>query len=541
MAAELAIVGARIRTLDPAQPFASAIAMAGARIVAVGDDAAVREHCDATTEILDGRGMAIVPGLTDAHLHPLWATAFAVGIDTSGCTDRDQLADALAAERRRIGPDAILRAWSVDYAHFADGLRGDDLERLAGGPALAVFFDLHTYLATPSVLERAGVTGAESFADASEIVVDADGRPTGELREFSAFFRVADALPGNDPEAARARVVAVLRELNAMGLTGAHVMDGSPEAYSLFSELEARGELSLRLVVPLWVKPETGEEAIREYLDLVDARGSLWRGGVAKFFIDGVVETGTAWLDEPDARGGGTQPFWPSEERYAETVARFARAGFQCATHAIGDRAVRAALDAYRLVGPPPRGRGLHRIEHLETLDDATLARVAAEHVAASMQPLHMQWRQPDGSDEWAVRLGPDRVARAFRTGDLLRSGALVPLGSDWPVAPADPRYGMAWARLRRHPGLPTQPVFEPEQAMSASDALAGYTTAAAATVGETEIGGRIAPGLRADLTAFAADPVDLPADELPDLPVLLTVVDGKVVHRADAAPSRAA
>lgn len=537
MSADLAILGARIRTLDLARPHATAVAMQDGTIVAVGDDAEVRAACDARTEILDGRGVALVPGLTDSHLHPLWATAFAAGVDTSGCEDRAQLHAALQEERRRIGPEAILRAWSVNYAHFADGMDGRDLERLAGGPALVVFFDLHTYLATPSVLAMAGVTGPETFADASEIVVR-DGVPTGELREFSAFFRVADRLPGADADAKRRRILEVLGDLNALGLTGAHVMDGSPETFATLRDLEATGDLTMRLVVPLWVKPEHDEATIERYLALGGEHGELWRAGVAKFFIDGVVETGTAWLEEPDSHGDGGKPFWPSEAAYADTVARFARAGFQCATHAIGDRAVRATLDAYRNAGPPAADRGRHRIEHLETLGDATLARLAAEGVAASMQPLHMQWRQPDGSDEWAQRLGRERVANAFRTGDLLRSGAPVALGSDWPVAQADPRYGMAWARLRRHPGQPDLPVFEPEQALDAEAALAGYTTAAAVVVGEQERSGRIAAGMRADLTGFAADPVDTPADELVDLPVRLTVVGGRVVHQAADVPA---
>jgi predicted amidohydrolase YtcJ len=130
------------------------------------------------------------------------------------------------------------------------------------------------------------------------------------------------------------------------------------------------------------------------------------------------------------------------------------------------------------------------------------------------------------------VRLGASRAARAFRSGDLLRSGAAVPLGSDWPVASYDPRYGMAWARLRRRPGNEDAAAFEPEQQLTAQQALEGYTTTAATVVGEQERSGRIAPGMRADLTAFAADPVDTPADELVDVPVLLTVVAGRVVHR---------
>jgi predicted amidohydrolase YtcJ len=526
--ADLAVLGARIRTLDPERPTATAVAMRAGTIVAVGSDAEVREACDGATEVLDGSGLAIVPGLTDSHQHPIWATDLAVGVDASRCADRAALADALRAERERVGPGAIVRAWSLDYAHF-DELDGGLFEELAGGPALGVFFDLHTYLATPGVLQLAGVSGTETFADASKIVVR-DGRPTGELREFSAFFRVADRLPGATRAARLARVREVFAELNAAGLTGAHVMDGSPETYELLAELEAEEPLTLRLVVPLWIKPEHDDATQEALLAHRDAAGDLWRGGVAKFFIDGVVETGTAWLEEPDTRGDGTRPFWPNPDRYTAAVARFAGAGFACATHAVGDRAVRAALDAYRAARPPRRGR--HRIEHLESLGDETLDRVAAEGVAASMQPLHMQWRQADGSDEWAVRLGHRRAARAFRTGDLLRTGALLPLGSDWPVAPYDPRYGMAWARLRRRPGARDARPFEPEQQLTGAEALAGYTTAAAAVVGEEDRSGRIGPGMRGDLTAFASDPVDTPADDLVDVPVRLTVVAGRVVYR---------
>jgi predicted amidohydrolase YtcJ len=529
--ADLAVVGARIRTLDPERPFATAVAMRDGLVVAVGSDSEVREACGAATETVDGSGLAIVPGLTDSHIHPMWATEFAAGVDASAFEDLEALGAALGAERATAGPDAIVRAWSLDYALFAgQELDGRVLEELAGGPALGVFVDLHTYLATPQVLALAGITGPETFPDASEIVVR-DGRPTGELREFSAYFRLTDRLPAVSREADLARVAQLLGELNAVGLTGAHVMDGSPETFGFLTELEALGGLTVRMVVPLWVKPEHDDAVLEDYLSRRDAAGTLWRGGAAKFFIDGVVETGTAWLEEPDSHGDGTASYWPDPDRYTAAVARFADAGFQCATHAIGDRAVRFVLDAYRAAAPPVRGR--HRIEHLETLGDATLDRIATERVAASMQPLHMQWRAPDGSDAWSRRLGHRRVARAYRTGDMLRTGVVLALGSDWPVAPYDPRYGLAWAQLRRRPGRRDDPPFEPEQRLTGLQALEGYTSAAATVVGDQDAGGRIAPGRRADLTAFASDPVDTPPDDLVDVPVRLTVVGGRVVFRA--------
>jgi predicted amidohydrolase YtcJ len=147
------------------------------------------------------------------------------------------------------------------------------------------------------------------------------------------------------------------------------------------------------------------------------------------------------------------------------------------------------------------------------------------------MQPIHLRNLRGDGTGAWSERLGPARAARAFRTADVLRAGAVLALGSDWPIAPFDPRLGLAAARLRRNPRLPGEAAIVPAQALGALEALEGYTTGCATAVGEPPR--RIAPGLPAHFTGFAADPVDTPADELPDVPVWLTVVDGAVVHEA--------
>jgi hypothetical protein len=297
------------------------------------------------------------------------------------------------------------------------------------------------------------------------------------------------------------------------------------------AELEQRGDLRLRCVLPLLIEPDADDEQIAALLALRDRRGRRWRAGVAKFFIDGVIDTGTAWLFEPGPHGEGTEPFWPDPERYAAVVARVARAGFQCVTHAIGDRAVAAALDAYRDAGA--RGSAPHRVEHIETLRDAELPRFAAEGVAASMQPLHAAGLDEPGPFRWRDNLQPEQVAAGFRWADIRRSGAILALGSDWPVVSADPRLGLAWAQLRREPGERGRTPFTPDQVLSAGEALEGYTSEPARVLGEQQVSGRIAPGMRADFTGLGADPLTCPADELPDVPVRLTVVDGEVVFRA--------
>lgn len=526
----LAIVGARVRTLDPAQPTATAIAIADGTIVAVGDDAAVRALCGAKTEVVDGAGLQIVPGLTDSHIHPFMGALRTRGANLRTAHTLDDVRAAMAAERERVGPGAWVTGWGCAYEPFAEsGLRGALFDEAVGGqPALIRIMDGHTAIANAAALARAGIDGPRAFDEAAEIVCDADGTPTGELREWAAIGLVQDALPVLSEDERYALFVETFRRFNRLGLTSLHAMDGTPADVEVLRRMEANGDLTCRVVLPMWVKPEMSRDDWRPLLAQRDERGRRWRCGAAKFFIDGVIDTGTGWLLEPDTHGEGRLPFWPDPEYYAEAVAAFAGAGFQCITHAVGDMAVRCALNAYKAAGAAPGVR--HRIEHIEQIDDTDLPRFAAENVVASMQPLHLEWFLPT----WAERVGPHRLHRTFRTRSLLESGAVVALGSDWMVADEDPRIGMAWARLRRPGGQPEREPVLPEEGLTPLQALAGYTVGAARTVGEEACAGRITPGFRADLTAFAADPVEIGGDDLPDLPVLLTVVDGEIAHRAD-------
>jgi predicted amidohydrolase YtcJ len=526
MTPELAIVGARIRTLDPGRPFAHAVACAEGRVIAVGDDAEIRAL--GAAEVIDADGRSLVPGLVDGHAHPIWGHELARGVCLDGCMSVASVSAALAAERERVRDGGWVFGWSLDYDAFPDGqLDPSVLERAVGGaPALVRCVDGHAAIATQRALALAGVTEPVTFRDGAEIEFR-DGRPTGLLHEISAILLVQGAAPALTAAELRRLALGTFRDMAAAGLTAVHAMDGNPSHYELLRALEADGDLPLRVVAPLWIQPDIDDATLADWLALVGERGRRWRGGVAKFFADGVIGSGTAWLEEPDTLGDGTAPFWPDPDRYAEVVARFADAGFQCVTHAIGDRAMRAALDAYAAAGAAPGVR--HRIEHLEILTNALVTRLAAEGVVASMQPIHLRNLRGDGTGAWMERLGSERAARAFRTADVLRAGVVLALGSDWPIAPFDPRLGLAAAQLRRNPQLPDEPAIVPSQALTASQALEGYTLGCAAAVGEPPR--RIAPGSPAHFTGFAADPVDTPPDELLDVPVWVTVVDGTVVH----------
>jgi predicted amidohydrolase YtcJ len=524
--------GAHIRTLDPDLPFCTAVAIADGVVTATGDDATIRAMRGPGTRLIDARGIAFVPGLTDAHIHPLMGTLRTQGADLFDAPSVDEIRTRLAAERERVGPDGWIQGWGLHYEPFEEsGIRGELFDTAVGvQPMLLEFFDGHTGLANAAALERAHIHGPVAFAEEATVVC-IDGVPTGELQEWAAVALVQKVLPEVDDETRDRWFRESFRRFNEVGLTALHAMDGTPEELAIYRRLEEKGDLTCRVVVPLWQKPDTSFAAMREQLPCRDEHGRLWRCGAAKFFIDGVIETGTAWLVAPDTKGQGQRPFWPEPERYAEAVALFAGAGFQCITHAVGDRAVQVALDAYEAAGAAPAVH--HRIEHIELVQERDVPRFAALGVAASMPPLHMEAARADGSDEWALRVGPERAAQAFRAQTLRASGAILALGSDWMVAPFDPRIGMAWARLRRTPGRLEMPPRVGAQALTPLQALEGYTTGAAATISKGDRSGRIKPGYRADLTGFAADPVETDADALVDLPVLMTVVDGRVVYQA--------
>jgi len=538
--ASMIIRDANIRTQNPGQPRAEAVAFDGDTIIAVGSLDSVLEYRGPATEVVDAAGRTLTPGLIDGHIHPLMGAAATRGVDFGGITTMSEFLKRLRTEADRIlreDPQAWLRGWNLDYGVFAGRtIAAEEIEDAVHRlPTAVFFFDMHTMLATSAALAQAGVTGAVHFDDVSQIVLDDDGRPTGEVREATAYDCVLTAAPVLTRADGIGISRRVLAQLNSSGITGGCVMDGDADAIDFLEEMAETGSgLPVRLVTALRHGPERDDDGIAEFISLRDRNGRHWRGGVIKMFLDGVIDTGTGWLSEPDTKGEGLLPFWPDPALYTKTVERYAAAGFQIATHAIGDRAISAAIDAYVAAGAISKSGAPHRIEHLEYLSDEDLPRLAAAGITASMQPLHLQWRKADGSDSWASRLGPERTKRAWRIRDVMRSGAPLALGSDWPVAQLDARIGMAWARLRRSPGDRDGFVFEPDQRLTPQEALDGSTTWSAAAQGDGGHLGKIEVGFKADVALWAEDPVEVDADDLVDVPVHLTVVGGEPVHRHD-------
>lgn len=530
--ADLIVAADTVHTMDEAHPRAEAVAMADGLIVAVGTRRDVPGWSGPATEVIDLGAATVTPGLVDGHFHPVAGLSPTRGTDLSAVASLSQLVAVLRAAPT-LDPGGWVLGWGLNPNAFGGAplTYAPLVEARGDAPIFLLMFDGHAALASPSALRAAGVDGPRRLLGGAQIVGDAAGRATGHLLEIPAYELVAAALPAESAAVRQGRLRRLLGAMAAVGLTAGNVMDFEGDAHALVSGLAEETELPLRLRFAPLCLPEVDAAGIDHLVAQQRLGGRRWQVAGVKFMIDGTVDGGTAWLDAPDSLGESTAPLW-AERAYVDALRRLAAAGVPTATHAIGDAAVRFVLDALAAL-PDGAARVPHRIEHLETLPDDLLGRFARQDVTAGVQPTHgTLYCRADQTDNWSRRLGPVRAGRGWRTRDLREAGARVALGSDWPVAPYDPRGVMADAQLRRPHRQSGTPPIGPEQALTAQMALEGYTTHAAAADGLGHVAGRIREGYRADLTAFALDPLRVPPDELAESPVPLTVVAGTVTHR---------
>lgn len=540
MSADLIVMADNIRTLDPSRPRAQAVAMRDGVIAAVGDRSEAKSW--KASEVIDLGSATVTPGLVDGHIHPLLGVSLANGADLSAVRTIDDLIDTLRAHRQSHPHEEWVQGWGLDPNAFGQQpITSQPIVTAVGDvPALVILFDAHSAIATPAALALAGIRGAMRFDGAASVVCDDNGSPTGHLLEIPAYDLVRDVMPKPSVAELRSRLQALLAAMAATGLTAGNAMDFDGRADEVMLSLAGGSPPPLRLRFAPMCMPGSGRDFLDHIVDLQRLRGDRWQVEGAKFMIDGTIDAGTAWLDAPDCHGESTAPFWPDPAEYVHCVRYLAAAGVPTVTHAIGDAGVRYVLDALsdipvgQTAHPVPR-KVPHRIEHIETIPDDLLPRFRHLDVTASMQPTHCTlYTRADHSDNWSTRLGTERADHGFRIRDLREAGARVALGSDWPVAPYDPRGIIADAQLRRRHGHPDESPNGSRQRLTALMALEGYTTQAAAAAGLSAVAGTIAPGRRADLSAFTLDPVDVPPDEFAESPVPLTVVAGGVAHRAE-------
>lgn len=516
----------RVRTMDPratSGPPADAVLVDQGRVVAVGRAADLRrEHAGRVVD-LDG---VITPGLVDGHTHPVHGVEMTAGLDLSESLDLDAVRILLAAERSRLEPGQWLQAWGLNPVVFDGAEPTARALGIEGVLAVVVLYDGHSAVVSPEVLALAGIDGPREFASASRIGLDADGVPTGYLLEAEAKNLVDPYLPqpsvGDLAEGLLAAGLAMART----GLTGMHAVDLREPSLEVLTAAEELGDLPVRMSFRPMLMPSG--PSLAEVLAQQGTHGRRWEVRGVKLVVDGTIDGGTAWLEYADTHGEGLDSLWTDLVAFREVVTELHRAGIPVAVHAIGDRGVREVLTLLegltQQYGPLAR----HRIEHIETIPLELADVFARSGVAASMQPLHLTaFNHADRSDSWSQRLGDERVDRGFPWSRIREAGGVLALGSDWPIAPFDARWTMADAQLRRRFDRPDAAPIHPELALTAEQALEGYTTHAALASGEEDHRGRLAPGYDADFTVFAADPLELEPEELGRVDIVTTVVEG--------------
>ena len=545
--ADLVITGAPVWTADAAGSWTDAVAVRRDRVVALGADA-VRALVGRRTRVVDAAGGMVLPGFQDAHVHPPFAGRQRRQVWLNDAVGQDAYLDLVAAyaAAHPDEPWVLGGGWAME--HFPGGTpRREDLDRVVPDRPVFLFNrDVHGAWVNSRALELAGID--RDTPDPSDGRIERDpvtGEPTGTLHEGAAYSLNDRLVP--EPERAEweAAVLDAQTHLHRLGITGWQDAWVTPATLAAYGALADSGRLTARVVGSLWWDRHRGLEQIDDLLAQREAGG---RAGffptTVKIMVDGVLENFTGALLEPycDGCGGHADTdglAYVEPELLDAAVTEVDRSGFQVHMHAIGDRAVRYALDAVAAARRTNAGvermpgfhggDNRHHVAHLQLIDPEDLPRFRRLGVVANCQTY---WAQSEPQmDELTIPfLGRDRAQRQYPFVDLLRSGATLAMGSDWAVTTADPLQQVEVAVTRVDPEHRENAPFLPEQRLPLPVALRAFT-AGSAWVNHDDDGGTLAVGRRADLAVLDRNLFD-PASGLPgEARVTHTVAGGEVVH----------
>lgn len=519
---------------------ATSVAVAKERIVAVGNEE-LDDLIGPATEVIELGDRLLLPGFQDAHVHPIFAATEMMQCDLTGLKTAKDTVEAVRTYAE-AHPDLEWiqgGGWSMEA--FTGGMPTKDLlDGVVGDrPVYLVNRDHHGGWANSRALALAGIDRHTPDPVGGRIDRDADGEPNGSLQE-DAMELVGRLTP---PSTAADRLAALLlaqRHLHALGVTAwqdAIVGDylGSGDISDAYATAARNGQLTARVVGALWWDRDQGAEQIDA---LVGQREALsygrFRAHSVKLMLDGVAETGTAALLEPylnkcgcATANRGSSFIDPAE--LPKYVTELDRRGFQCHFHALGDRAVRDALDALDSARQA-NGRNDTRpqLAHVQIVHPDDIPRFSALGAMANIQPLWAA-HEPQMDDLTIPFLGEERTRLQYPFASLLRSGASISAGSDWPVSSANPLEGIHVAVNRVLPGVDA-PIFLPNERLSLADAITAYTIGSA-RANHLDDTGRIQVGALADLVVLDRDPFDHPSEEIAETTVDMTFVGGERVY----------
>jgi predicted amidohydrolase YtcJ len=549
--ADLVLRNGRIITVDAADSIAEAVAIAGGKIVAVGSNADVQARIGSATQVIDLRGRTATPGLIDTHVHfSETDSLFSVELSDVSVTNLGDVLQRVAAQVAKSKPGEWVRGRGWDEGKLAERryITAADLDKVsADNPVWLMHTTGHYGVANSYALKLAEIKKDTPDPPAGTIDRDARGAPTGVLKE-AATGLVTRLVPPFTREQQKDGIVALVRDFNKEGMTGAKDPGIGRQKWELYRELLNEGRLTVRLFA-LWsgarrldglaeVLARVGENP-RPPASLGD--GVLMSGGV-KMFMDGSGGARTAWMHadwnrnftETDAGNVG-YPATPPDE-YRKMVTTLHDAGIHVSTHAIGDRAIDWVVDTYAqaLAAKPTRGLR-HGIIHDNTPTDHAIevtARLQKEYDAAypELQTAFMWWI----GDNYAGNLGPVRAQRLSPLRTFAGKGIKWAGGSDYGVTPFPARYGL-WSSVARrtlHGTFGATP-FGTKESIDVRTALRSYTIWAAHQIFLDDRVGSIEIGKDADIAVWDRDPYTVPTDALKDMKCELTLFRGTVVYRA--------
>lgn len=527
-APDVVLVGGDVWTMDPQHPRAQAVAWRGDRIVAVGDDAAVRALAGPATRLIDLHGRSATPGLVDAHCH-----LYGLGTDLENVSVRELGSEAetvavmaRAAKTRPAHQWLIGRGWDQNRWPGQQFPTRAALDRAIGDrPVVLERIDGHAIWVNSVALREAGITRATPDPAGGKIVRGAAGEPTGVLID-NAEGLVLSKQPPASPELRAQRLRAAAAVAIAAGLTAVHEMgidDGTADAYRA---LAAAHQLPLR--VHAYMSAPANLDRFKT--PPAPATGRFVMRGV-KFYADGALGSRGARLYEPYSDDPKNTGLWRTDPAaLARGVDAAVAGGWEVAIHAIGDAGVGSVIDAYLAAGKAHPGDHRLRIEHTQVIAPRDVPRMVAAHAIASMQPTHATSDMP-----WAEkRLGPERIKGAYAWRTMLDNHIPFAGGSDFPVEQVPPILGLYAAVTRQDTrGMPAGGWY-PEQRMTLSEAIEAFTHGAAYAERAEDSRGVLAAGRYADVTVFSGKLA--PDRSLLELRVDYTIVDGEIVYEREQA-----
>jgi predicted amidohydrolase YtcJ len=532
MTASLVLANGRVYTMNPNQPSATAVALRGQHVLAVGNDLEMEALLAVNGQKIDLGGICVTPGLVDAHVHFQHFALSLKNVDLDGAASLEDALQRVAAFVAGVSGDTGWlrgRGWSQDTWPDRAFPTAADLDAVVSDrPVYLAHKSGHAAWVNSMALRQCRIHATTNDPPGGQIQRDVAGLPTGILFE-DAMGLVGDHIPRPTPD----ELVTAMRQAQhhcwEVGLTGIHDFDGR-DCFTALQMMHERRELGLRVLknIPVYRLNHALEIGLRSGF------GDDWlRIGGIKIFADGALGSRTAAMIAPyEGEPENTGIVVTDKEEMLEKARDAAKGGLSLTVHAIGDRANHDVLDVYDLLRKEEQLHGLtglrHRIEHAQVLQPDDLARFAQLGIIASMQPVHAT------SDmEMADRYWGDRARYSYAWRSILESGAKLVFGSDAPVEKIDPLPGIHAAVTRRRAnGHPGPAGWYPEQRLSMTETIHAFTTAAAITSGCERRFGSISPGKLADLTFFDRDIFMISPEELLATRIAGTMVGGVFRYR---------